>query len=243
MSIIVEVKNIKKVYSSKAEVLEVLKGLNFKVRKGEHLCLLGRSGSGKTTTLNIIAGIDKPTSGSIKINEQEITTLNRDKLAELRLKTMGYIFQEFHLLNHLTALENIMVPLIINGVKGDEAQERAYELLNLVGIQEKANNFVEELSTGQKQRIAVARAIANKPKLLIADEPTGTLDSESSDAIMQLLTKISEEQDMTMIFTTHDPYVARNATRVLVLHEGLISELKVNPSKIDYGVLEEVYNL
>ena len=214
--VLIEVKDLYKTYYSKAEQLEVLNNVNFKIHKGETICVLGVSGSGKTTSLNMIAGLDRPTSGEILYNGEDISKWHPNKLYDFRLKEIGFIFQEFYLLEHLTALENIMVPMILNEVSEIDAKERALELLSQVGLRRKAMNHPEELSSGEKQRVCVARAIANYPSILIADEPTGTLDSRTGDEIMDLLLGIAEKRQMTMIYTTHDPHVTRRASRILV---------------------------
>jgi putative ABC transport system ATP-binding protein len=223
----VSVSNITKTYVSKGEILEVLRGTSFEVSEGELICLLGTSGSGKTTTLNILAGIDRPTSGEIRYFGQNINEWTLDYLYDYRLKEIGFIFQDFHLLEHLTALENIMVPLLLDNWEEDKARERAFDLLKQVGLANKAMNVPNELSSGEKQRVCVARAIANSPSILIADEPTGTLDSKTGDDIMKLLSNISKKNKMTMIYTTHDPYLTRIASRIFVVQNGVIAESNI----------------
>jgi putative ABC transport system ATP-binding protein len=223
----VSVSNITKVYSSRGEVLKVLKGTSFEIEEGERICLLGTSGSGKTTTLNILAGIDRPTSGEICYDGQDINKWTLDYLYEYRLKEIGFIFQEFHLLEHLTSLENTMVPLLLSDWDEEEAKERALSLLEQVGLSGKAMNLPTELSSGEKQRVCVARAIANNPSILIADEPTGTLDSKTGDNIMKLLSDISKENKMTMVYTTHDPYLTKIASRIFVIQNGKIRESNI----------------
>jgi len=223
----VSINNLTKIYSSKGEVLNILKGASFEIERGERVCLLGTSGSGKTTTLNILAGIDRPTSGEIYYNGQDINKWTLDYLYDFRLKNIGFIFQDFHLLEHLTALENTMVPLLLDDWDQEKAKESAFSLLEQVGLSNKAMNLPTELSSGEKQRVCVARAIANKPSILIADEPTGTLDSKTGDNIMKLLSGISEKNKMTMIYTTHDPYLTRIATRIFVIQKGMIAESNI----------------
>ncbi|NPD89084.1 MAG: ABC transporter ATP-binding protein [Asgard group archaeon] len=231
----VSVNNLSKTYVSKGETLNILCGTSFEVSEGELICLLGTSGSGKTTTLNILAGIDRPTSGEIFYNGQNINEWTLDYLYDYRLKEIGFIFQEFHLLEHLTSLENILVPLLLNDWEEDDARERSFNLLKQVGLVNKAMNLPNELSSGEKQRVCVARAIANSPSLLIADEPTGTLDSKTGDDIMKLLVGISKKSKMTMIYTTHDPYLTKIASRILVIQKGMIFESNVkNLEDVDY---------
>ncbi|MFW9851330.1 MAG: ABC transporter ATP-binding protein [Candidatus Thorarchaeota archaeon] len=231
----ISIDNLFKVFTSKAEDLTVLRGTSFQIEKGEIVCLLGTSGSGKTTTLNLLAGIDKPTSGKISYGGEDISKWDTTDLYDYRLREIGFIFQDFHLMEHLTALENVMVPILLMKKGEEEAKEIALELLNKVGLGTKALNHPEELSSGEKQRVCVARAVANSPSILIADEPTGTLDSKSGDIIMNLLLDLSKKNKMTMIYTTHDPYLARIATRLLIIQKGIISEIEAtNIKEIDY---------
>ncbi|MCG3225802.1 MAG: ABC transporter ATP-binding protein [Candidatus Heimdallarchaeota archaeon] len=232
----VSVSNLSKTYVSKGETLNVLTGTSFEILEGELICLLGTSGSGKTTTLNILAGIDRPTSGEICYNGHNINEWSLDYLYDYRLKEIGFIFQEFHLLEHLTSLENVMVPLLLNDWKEEDARERAFNLLKQVGLANKAMGLPNELSSGEKQRVCVARAIANNPSLLIADEPTGTLDSKTGDDIMRLLQGISKKNKMTMVYTTHDPYLTKTASRIFVIQKGMIVESNAkNLEEVGYG--------
>lgn len=241
-NIFISVNNLKHTFTSKVETLTVLRGVSFQIEKGEIVCLLGRSGSGKTTTLNLLAGLNKPTGGEIIVNGENITQWSTEKLHTFRLKTTGVIFQEFHLLEHLTAIENVMTPMILANEKEEVAKERALELLKAVGLGDKTMNYPDELSTGQKQRISVARAIANNPSLIIADEPTGTLDSKTGDGIMKLLLRLIKKYDMTMFYTTHDPYITKLANRILILQQGKVFEEKeVDPTNFDYDNFEQLY--
>jgi putative ABC transport system ATP-binding protein len=233
---VISVNNLIKTYSSKVEELTILRGTSFDVFKGDIICLLGTSGSGKTTTLNILAGLDKPTTGKVFYDGHDIHSWTLDELSEYRLKEIGFIFQEFYLLEHLSALENVMVPIILKGKSEEDAKEAALDLLQQVGLKNKVMNPPGELSSGEKQRVCVARAIANQPSILIADEPTGTLDSKTGDTIMDLLISIAKERKMTMIYTTHDPYLTKLATRLFVIQNGLVSENKdVEITEIDYN--------
>ncbi|MHA1707869.1 MAG: ABC transporter ATP-binding protein [Candidatus Heimdallarchaeaceae archaeon] len=220
-----------KTYETKAEKVTILKGASFKIQQGEIICLLGMSGSGKTTTLNLLAGLDKPTSGRILIEGEDIDKWTQDALSDYRLRKVGYIFQDFYLFENLTALENIMVPLLLNGKDFYQAREKGMNLIHEVGLETKVMSYPDELSSGEKKRVSVARAIANSPKILIADEPTGTLDTRTGDKIMNLLVKISKENKMTMIYTTHDPYLTNHASRLFVIKDGVIEHLET--SKID----------
>lgn len=220
----IKIENLIKTYSSKAEELVVLSGISFEIDRGEIVCLLGTSGSGKTTTLNLLAGIDKPTAGKILYNQNEIHSWTLNQLSEYRLNEIGFIFQDFYLLEHLTALENIMIPLILRGESEDVAKDYSVDLLHSVGLGAKALSFPQELSSGEKQRVCVARAIANSPSLLIADEPTGTLDTKTGDEIMTLLLKLVKKNKMSMIYTTHDPYITKLADKIIVLQKGKIEK-------------------
>ncbi|MHA1345071.1 MAG: ABC transporter ATP-binding protein [Candidatus Heimdallarchaeaceae archaeon] len=221
---IISVDNLTKTFVSKAEELTVLRGTSFDIYKGDVICLLGISGSGKTTMLNLIAGLDVPSSGSVLYSGANISEWDLNKLYDFRLQEIGFIFQEFYLLEHLTALENIMVPMILAEKTENEAQERALELLTQVGLRRKAMNHPEELSSGERQRVCIARAIANHPSILIADEPTGTLDSKTGDEIMNLLLDLSQKRQMTVIYTTHDPYITKLAKRIFLMQNGLVVE-------------------
>lgn len=221
---IISVDNLTKTFVSKAEELTVLRGTSFEIYKGDVICLLGISGSGKTTLLNLIAGLDVPSSGSVLYSGANISEWDLNKLYDFRLQEIGFIFQEFYLLEHLTALENIMVPMILAEKTENEAQERALELLTQVGLRRKAMNHPEELSSGERQRVCIARAIANHPSILIADEPTGTLDSKTGDEIMNLLLDLSQKRQMTVIYTTHDPYITKLAKRIFLMQNGLVVE-------------------
>lgn len=220
----IEVSNLIKTYSSRAEELTVLRSISFKIARGEVVCFLGTSGSGKTTTLNLLAGIDKPTAGKIYYGGKDIHEWSTDQLFEYRLKEIGFIFQEFYLLEHLSALENVMVPIILDGESEEVAQDLALELLNQVGLGGRALNLPQELSSGEKQRVCVARAIVNNPSVLIADEPTGTLDSKTGGEIMSLLLRLAKKNKMAMIYTTHDPYFTKLASKIIVLQKGKIIE-------------------
>jgi len=221
---VISVDNLTKTFVSKAEELTVLRGTSFDIYKGDVICLLGISGSGKTTILNIIAGLDAPSSGRVLYSGANIGEWTLNRLYDFRLQEIGFIFQEFYLLEHLTALENVMVPMILAEKTENEAQERALELLAQVGLRRKAMNHPEELSSGERQRVCIARAIANCPSILIADEPTGTLDSKTSDEIMNLLLDIAQKHQMTVIYTTHDPYVTKLAKRIFLIQNGLVVE-------------------
>lgn len=241
--VIIEFQHVKKNYEIGNTILKVLKDVNFRIYEGESICLLGRSGSGKTTALNLLTALDKPTEGKIFIESLDIHSMPPDEQSKYRLLNMGYIFQEFHLLEHFTALENVMVPMILANIEYDDAKEKALDLLDMMDLSEKALSLPSELSSGQKQRISIARAIANQPKILIADEPTGLLDSKTSDKIMNLLLEIVNKETMTMVFTTHDSVLAKRAKRIMLLDDGKIVNDNLKPEDIDTERFYEVYQM
>ncbi|MHA1304033.1 MAG: ABC transporter ATP-binding protein [Candidatus Heimdallarchaeaceae archaeon] len=237
--VLIEVKDLQKTYFAKAESLPVLRGTSFTICKAETVCLLGVSGSGKTTTLNLLAGLDRPTSGKINFEGRDVSQWTIEELYKYRLSKLGFIFQDFHLLEYMNALENVMTPLILQGKDEEIAKEMALELLMKVDLGGKAMSYPDELSSGQKQRVAIARSLAKDPlpSLLIADEPTGTLDSKTGDAVMELITNIVTENEMTMIYTTHELHIAKLADRILFLQDGKVSIL----SNKEIDNIESIY--
>jgi len=207
-------------------VVPALRGVSFDVEEGEFLAVLGPSGSGKSTLLHLIGCLDRPDEGEILFEGRNVLILNDDELAELRLKKMGFVFQFFNLLPRLTALENVKIPLALAGVSDKEADERARKLLELVGLGKRLNHRPSELSGGEQQRVAIARALINNPKLVLADEPTGNLDTKSGWEIVNLMRKLNEEIGQTFIVVTHDPQIAEVADRILYLKDGLIEGVK-----------------
>ncbi len=210
-----------KTLKSGDRVLEVLKPVDLTVEPGQVLAVMGPSGSGKSTLLGLIAGLDAPSGGSIQIDGQEITGLSEDGLAILRGRKVGIVFQSFNLIPNLTAEENVALPLELSGFDGDPVQ-RAKELLSEVGLSERGHHYPVQLSGGEQQRVAIARAFAGRPALLLADEPTGNLDSATGDRIVELMLRLNREQGTTMILVTHDPDLARQADRIVSLRDGHI---------------------
>ncbi|MBN2618750.1 MAG: ABC transporter ATP-binding protein [Spirochaetales bacterium] len=204
MSRILEVNNINKIYSSEGESLQVLSGVSFSLNQGESIVITGESGCGKSTLLNIIGGLDDATSGEIISCGYKITALDEEKLTFYRKKEVGFIFQFHYLLKDFSALENLMLPLLITGHKRTSAKEYATQLLNDVGLYERRKHYPSQLSGGERQRIAIARALANKPKIILADEPTGNLDEKNSMMVQELLFKLVEDYKNSMILVTHD---------------------------------------
>lgn len=199
-----------------------LRGVNLSINEGEFTALVGPSGSGKTTLLQLIGLLDQPSSGQIYINGKDATRLNRNQRADLRKGTIGFIFQFFALIPTLTAYENVEMPLLLNGAKPAERKARANEVLNAVGLSDRAHHRPDQLSGGQQQRVAVARALAINPKVILADEPTANLDTENGKQVMDIMQKLNKETGVTFVFATHDPRVIHYARRVVTLEDGLI---------------------
>lgn len=221
-----ELKNIVKNYEvpSAKEPMIVLKGISLRVSEGESLAVVGPSGSGKSTLLNIIGALDKPSSGSVRFTGRNLATLNDSELARIRNREIGFIFQLHHLLPQCTVLENVLIPTI--PLKSGDASGRATELLKRVGLDEYELHFPAQLSAGEQQRVAVVRALINRPKLVLADEPTGSLDRTSSDRLGQLLTELNQEEGVTLIVVTHSLDLARRMSRVYNLRDGVLKEFK-----------------
>lgn len=216
--------DVRMVYDSGAEPYHALRGVDLEIRKGDNHLLMGPSGSGKTTLLSILAGILTPTGGSVHLLGQNITRMNRNQLAQFRLQNIGFIFQGFNLFPALTALENVEVALKVKGYRnGAERRREATHLLEQVGLASKLKNLPKDLSGGQKQRVAIARALAGDPQLIMADEPTAALDSQSGHAVIELLRKLAKEGDRTVLMVTHDPRLVDVADRVANLEDGAIT--------------------
>lgn len=202
-------------------VVSILKGLTFEVPQKQMVAIVGPSGSGKSTLLGLLAGLDTPTSGSIQLNGQEITSWAEYQLAHFRRQNIGYIFQSFHLIPTLTALENVALPLELSGDMS--ADTRAQELLEAVGLQDRQGHYPSQLSGGEQQRVAVARAFACRPPILLADEPTGNLDSATGQMVIDLLLNLNRDQGSTLVLVTHDSTLAERTERIITLHDGMIA--------------------
>ena len=220
---ILELKNIFKDYNSDKLKVPVLKDVSLQVEEGEYVAIMGPSGSGKTTLINIIGCLDRPTSGEFYLAGTDVAALKDKDLSNLRLNSIGFVFQSFHLMPRETALENVGLPLSYAGIKKKERRERALKALERVGLKERAAFMPTQLSGGQKQRVAIARAMVNSPKLLLADEPTGALDSKSGAQIMDLFQRLNDE-GVTIVMITHDKNIAEHAKRVYNIIDGEISE-------------------
>jgi len=216
---IICVDNIHKSYLMGKEAVPALRGVSLGIEPGDFVCLMGPSGSGKTTLLNIIGGLDEPSRGHVTIEGENLVALSENKLARLRLQKMGFVFQNYNLLANFTAQENVEAPMVLAKVGRRERRERTLGLLEKVGLADRAHHYPGELSGGQQQRVAIARALANNPPILIGDEVTGDLDSESGLAIMRLLVRLNEE-GMTIVFVTHDPRMAEFARRLIHIYDG-----------------------
>lgn len=218
---IFELKNIKRTYKTKCVVTEVLKGIDFSVEAGEFVAIMGESGAGKTTLLNVIATFDKPTSGSVILNGKEISTLKNSEISTFRRNKLGFVFQDFNLLDQFNNRDNIYLPLVLSNQKPQLMQERLDQIKDQLGISELLNKYPYEISGGQKQRVAIARAIITKPDLVLADEPTGSLDSTSSEIILNMFAKINQA-GQTIMMVTHSLRAASFAKRILFIKDGIV---------------------
>ena len=228
---VVKIENVTRAYQVGKVETQALRGVNLSIENGEFVALVGPSGSGKTTLLQMIGCLDQPTSGNVCINGKDVTRLNRNQRADMRRGTIGFIFQFFALIPTLTAYENVEMPLLLNGHTSKDRRERVLELLKAVDLAERANNRPDQLSGGQQQRVAVSRALASKPTLILADEPTANLDTENGKQVMDIMAKLNKETGVTFIFATHDPRVIKYAKRVVTLRDGLIVENNGSTSK------------
>ena len=231
MTAILEVQGVKKSYSLGKVLVPALQNVSFNVKEGEFLTIFGPSGSGKSTLLHLIGCLDRPDEGEIFIGGLNVLKLSDDKLAELRLTRIGFIFQFFNLLPRLTALKNVELPLTIAGVPEKEAVNIAEQMLKLVGLEARMNHKPYELSGGEQQRVAIARALINSPKIVLADEPTGNLDTKTGWETVQFMKKLNEEKGQTFIVVTHDSHIAETADRIIHLKDGLIEGIKEAPRR------------
>lgn len=224
---VIDIQGITKTYVNGKLSVPVLHGIDLVVNKGEFVSIMGPSGSGKSTFMNILGCLDRPTTGSYRLNGDEVATLSDDELAYVRNKQIGFVFQSFNLLTKLTALENVALPMIYAGVNKKMRIERATQLLQSVGLGERIDHLPSELSGGQRQRVAIARALANNPAIIMADEPTGNLDSKSTIDVMNIFRGLHNE-GRTILLVTHEPDIATYASRNVVLKDGIIVEDSIN---------------
>ncbi len=219
---IIKIDNLVKNFGKGENEVKVLKGLNFEIKKGEFVSLMGASGSGKSTLLYLIGGLDKPTSGTIYINDKDINTLKEKDMAKLRRKDIGFVFQFYNLVQNLTVEENIMLPVVMDGKKEKDYKERLDKILSIIGLADKRKNLPNELSGGQQQRVSIARAMILSPNIILADEPIGNLDSKSGKEVMDLFKKINREEGITILQVTHSEEAAEYGNRIIRLKDGEI---------------------
>jgi putative ABC transport system ATP-binding protein len=219
---LIELNEIVKIYQMGEMQVHALRGVSLAVERGEMIAIMGASGSGKSTLMNVIGCLDQPTSGTYTLQGRDIGRLNDDRLAEIRNRQIGFVFQTFNLLPRTNALQNVMLPMIYDGVGPAERRERAQQALAAVGLADRMHHAPNELSGGQQQRVAIARALVNEPSILLADEPTGNLDSRSGAEVMALLQALNQERGITVVLVTHDPRIAHHTSRVVHLHDGCI---------------------
>ncbi|MPQ26061.1 ABC transporter ATP-binding protein [Bacillus paralicheniformis] len=217
----IELSRVKKSYQIGGETIDVLREINMKIEPGEYLSIMGPSGSGKSTIMNIIGCLDRPTSGIYRLDGEDISSYGEKELAGVRNRLIGFVFQQFQLLPRLNAIKNVELPMIYSGIPRKERRERAERALEKVGLKDRMRHLPNELSGGQKQRVAIARAIVNEPKLILADEPTGALDTKTSRDIMEQFTELNEE-GTTVVLVTHEPEIADYTSRIIMVRDGVI---------------------
>lgn len=228
---LVELKGIRKSFTLGSDEIEILHGVNLKVERGEFVAMMGPSGSGKSTTMNILGCLDRPTSGTYLLDGRDVGGLESDELASIRNSMIGFVFQGFNLLQKTTAAENVELPMLYAGIPAKERHERARAALAEMGLSDRMDHEPTQLSGGQQQRVAIARGIVNRAPILMADEPTGNLDSKTSDEIMRLFSKLNEE-GITIILVTHEPDVAAYAKRILHFKDGIIHSDEINGKRV-----------
>jgi putative ABC transport system ATP-binding protein len=229
MTKIIETTEISKIYQMGAETVQALKSISINVNKGEYVAFMGPSGSGKSTLMNIIGCLDSPTSGTYVLNGKDVSDMSENELAEIRNKEIGFVFQTFNLLPRATCLDNVALPLIYAGFKKSDREEQAFQALSNVGLADRVHHRPNELSGGQRQRVAIARALVNNPSIILADEPTGNLDSKTSYSIMELFHELHQKGN-TIIMVTHEDDIAHYAHRIVRLRDGLVETDTLNPN-------------
>ncbi len=228
---LINIKKLKRDFLLGSEIIHVLKGIDLQINKGEYVALMGPSGSGKSTLMNLLGCLDTPTSGTYILNGKDVSTMHDDDLAEIRNKEIGFVFQTFNLLPRTTALDNVALPMIYAGYSKAERTERATEVLSQVNLSDRMDHQPNQLSGGQRQRVAIARALVNKPSIILADEPTGNLDSKTSVEIMNLFNEIHKKGN-TVILVTHEEDIAKYAHRIIRLRDGIIESDNQNPDHL-----------
>jgi putative ABC transport system ATP-binding protein len=224
---IIEVKGLRKVYKMGKEKIIALDHIDLEIQKGEICCLFGTSGSGKSTLLNMLAGLEKPTDGQIRVKNIPVEKLSESQLALFRQKYIGFVFQSYNLIPSLTALENVSLPLIFQGMPKKLRNKKAKDMLEAVGLGKRLNHKPNEMSGGQQQRVSIARAFVNKPTILFADEPTGNLDTQTTLEVMEMITTIARKHNQTLIIVSHDPEIAEYADRIITVIDGNIQKIEV----------------
>jgi putative ABC transport system ATP-binding protein len=225
---LIQLENIKRIYKVGETQVKALKDISCDIQKGDLLAIMGPSGSGKSTLMNIIGCLDRPTAGKYLLEGQEVSTMNKNQLAKIRNKNIGFVFQNFNLLARTTALENTELPLLYSDVSSKKSKELALKALAQVGLEGRELHKTNQLSGGEMQRVAIARALVNSPSLLLADEPTGNLDTKTGNDIMAVLKKLNIENNITIVLVTHDPEVAEAARKTIFLRDGLIEKIEIN---------------
>ena len=224
----IRLKDVWKIYEKKGVEIQALKGINLEIGQREYISIMAPSGAGKTTLLNVIGSLDFPTKGEVLFDGKDITKMNDIEISRFRRKYIGFVFQAYNLISDLTAWENVSLPMYYDGIRDrSKRKERAMELLRRVGLEKRAEHYPSELSGGEEQRVAIARALVNHPRLILADEPTGNLDSKSSDEIMDLFEEIYEKEDISLIVVTHERHVAERAEKIIHMLDGRITNVEV----------------
>lgn len=222
---LIELRDIRRVYDLGEVEVHALRTVTLDIERGEYVALIGPSGSGKSTLMNTLGCLDRPTHGSFRLDGEEIVDMSRDERARIRNRQLGFVFQNFNLLNRTSAVENVELPMLYaKGISAGQRRQRAIEVLQQVGLGDRIHHHSSQLSGGQQQRVAIARALVNKPSILMGDEPTGNLDTKTSREVIGLFRQLNEESGLTVILVTHDPAVARNAKRIIVLRDGEVVE-------------------
>lgn len=238
---VIQVSNVKKVYRMGSEKILAVDGVSFEIKKGEFCCLLGTSGSGKSTLLNLMAGIERCTSGSIIIKGKNIRKMNEKNLAKFRQRYLGFVFQSYNLINSMTALENVELPLVFKRIKPKQRKKLAKEMLVQVGLGKRLVHKPKEMSGGQQQRVGIARAFVAKPEIVFADEPTGNLDTKTAMEVMNLIKQVSRDNNQTIVMVTHDPRIAKFADKIIHILDGQIQNVEIidHNNSASEGTLDE----
>lgn len=237
--VLIEVKDLRKVFRLGKEKVVAIEHMAFEIHTGEICCILGTSGSGKSTLLNMMAGLEKPTKGYVKILDKEVTKMNEKKLATFRQKHVGFVFQSYNLMNALTAIENVSLPLVFRGVSAKRRHVEAIKLLEAVGLGDHLKHKPNQMSGGQQQRVGIARAFVGNPKVIFADEPTGNLDSKTSDEVLKLMENIVRHKNQALVIVTHDTAVAKIADKIIHVLDGRIEKVEIIERKEEIEHVKE----